>query len=258
MNDKTIDLSVSNYGTVAPLTYDIAILPWGATEPHNRHLPYLTDAILSHDIAVDTARLAAERHGIRAMVLPPVAMGAQNPGQRDLAFCIHYRHDTQRAILTDTAASLLNQGIKRLLIVNGHGGNSFKDMIRDLAVDMPDMLIAAGEWYRAAKAADYFDAPGDHADELETSVMLHYHPELVDMELAGPGRAGGFRGAALAAGTVWVPRHWNKVTRDTGIGDPRPATADKGARFAAACAAALAQAVADLCDPDGLYLPIPE
>ncbi|MDE5805912.1 MAG: creatininase family protein, partial [Paramuribaculum sp.] len=137
--DKIHDLSVSNLGTARHSKYSIALLPWGATEPHNQHLPYLTDAILSHDIAVDAARLADEKFGIRAMVMPPVTLGSQNPGQRELPFCVHARYETQRAILTDIAASLRAQGLRRLLIVNGHGGNNFKNMIRDLAVDMPDM-----------------------------------------------------------------------------------------------------------------------
>jgi cysteine desulfurase/selenocysteine lyase len=51
-----VDLSASTYGMVKGTDYDIAILPWGATEPHNQHLPYLTDAILSHDVAVDAAQ----------------------------------------------------------------------------------------------------------------------------------------------------------------------------------------------------------
>ena len=103
--NREIDLSVSAYGVTRPLDYDLVILPWGATEPHNLHLPYLTDAILAHDVAVDAAQRAFEDYEVRAMVLPPVAMGAQNPGQRDLKFCIHYRYDTQRAILADTVAS---------------------------------------------------------------------------------------------------------------------------------------------------------
>lgn len=248
--DKTIDLSVSNYGTVRDRSYDIALLPWGATEPHNLHLPYLTDAILSHDIAVDAAAIARDRFGINAMVLPPMPLGAQNPGQRELPFCIHYRYDTQRAVLTDIVASLRHQGMKRLLIVNGHGGNSFKNMIRDLAVDMPDMLIAAGEWYKPEPAKEYFDQPGDHADELETSVMMHYHPELVNLAEAGHGGDGGFTGPALSRGVAWVPRNWSRISSDTGIGDPSLATAEKGARFAAVCAADFAQVIADLCSPD--------
>ena len=174
--NREIDLSVSAYGVTRPLDYDVVILPWGATEPHNLHLPYLTDAILSHDVAVDAAQRALDDYGIRTMVLPPVAMGAQNPGQRDLKFCIHYRQDTQCAILADTVASLHHQGFRKLLIVNGHGGNTFKGMIRDLAVDYPDSFILSSEWFAVLPAKEWFDNPGDHADELETSVMMHYHP----------------------------------------------------------------------------------
>lgn len=255
--DKTIDLSVSNYGTVIRYDYDIAILPWGATEPHNLHLPYLTDAILSHDVAVDAASRALELYGVRAMVLPPVAMGAQNPGQRELKFCIHYRYDTQRAILTDTVASLYAQGMRRLLIINGHGGNTFKSMIRDLSLDYPDMLVACSEWYKAVPSAGFFDNPGDHADEVETSVMMHYHPELTDLAEAGEGKAGGFRSELLRKGVAWVPRNWQKVTADTGIGSPSLASAEKGARFAAAVADTYARLIDDLV-ADDLYLPIPE
>ena len=55
--NKEIDLSVSCYGSVKDLSYDVAILPWGATEPHNYHLPYLTDCILSHRTSVDAAEI---------------------------------------------------------------------------------------------------------------------------------------------------------------------------------------------------------
>lgn len=250
--NKKIDLSVSNYGTARSYDYQIALLPWGATEPHNLHLPYLTDAILSHDIAVDAAEIAAREYGINAMVLPAMPLGAQNPGQRELPFCIHYRYDTQRAVLTDIVASLHHQGMKRLLIINGHGGNSFKNMIRDLAVDYPDMLIAAGEWFRPVPAKDYFDQPGDHADELETSVMMHYHPELVNLSEAGPGGDGGFKGDALKRGVAWVPRNWARISDDTGIGNPSLASAEKGKRFAEVCAEQFAQVINDLC-ADDLY-----
>ncbi len=256
MNNKEIDLSVSNYGTTRGLEYQIAILPWGATEPHNLHLPYLTDAILSHDIAVDAAKLAFERYGIRAMVMPPMPLGAQNPGQRELKFCIHYRHSTQMAVLTDIASSLDHQGVKRLLIVNGHGVNIVKSMIRDLSIDLPEMLIATSEWFKVCPAKDFFDNPGDHADELETSVMMHYHPELVNLADAGEGKAGGFSSELLRKGVAWVPRAWNRVSRDTGIGSPAAATADKGARFAAAVASVYADLIHDLLQPD-LYQPIP-
>ena len=244
--DLTVDLTASTYGMVNGTEYDIAMLPWGATEPHNQHLPYLTDAILSHDVAVDAARLAWERYGTRAMVLPPVMMGAQNPGQRELNFCIHYRQRTQECILRDTVESLHHQGLRKLLIVNGHGGNVFKGFIRDLAVDFPDMFILSSEWFTVCPAHDFFDQPGDHADELETSVMMHYHPELVHTDLAGDGASNAFALPSLRGKTAWLPRHWNLVTQDTGIGSPRLATADKGRRFAQAVAERYAQLLAEL------------
>ena len=56
------------------------------------------------------------------MVLPYVTAGSQNPGQRGLDFCIHYRYETQKAILSDIVASLYAQGYRKMVIINGHGG----------------------------------------------------------------------------------------------------------------------------------------
>ena len=242
--NREIDLSVSTYGVARQHKYDVAILPWGATEPHNLHLPYMTDCILSQAVAVDAAERALKNYGVRCMVLPPVAMGSQNPGQRDLPFCIHYRYETQFSILRDIVSSLSHQGIRRLLIVNGHGGNSFKQMIRDLA-SQTSMMIAAAEWFKMASAKEFFEQPGDHADEIETSVMMHYHPDLVRLEEAGEGRAKSFTIDALREGKVWIPRHWTMVTDDTGIGNPALSTAEKGRRFADACADGFAKFLKD-------------
>ncbi len=240
--DKQSDLSVASYGDVrAAGQYSVALLPWGATEPHNYHLPYLTDCILAHDVALDAARLALADFGVRCVVLPPVACGSQNPGQRELPFCLHFRYETQRAVLADTVASLSAQGVGKLLIVNGHGGNNFKNMIRDLRLDFPGFLVATSEWFKMAPPRDFFEVVGDHADEVETSVMMHYHPELVSLADAGPGLGRPFRPDALRDGSVWTPRNWALVTPDTGIGDPSRSSADKGRRFAEAVAARYAR-----------------
>lgn len=246
--ERELDLAVSCYGKVKPFNYDMVLLPWGATEPHNLHLPYLTDCILSHDIAVDVALKAWEQYGIRSMVMPYITAGSQNPGQRELPFCIHYRYETQKAILSDIVASLHAQGCKRMLIINGHGGNNFKSMIRDLSIDYPDFLIACSEWYAFIPKKDYFDDPGDHADEVETSVMMHYHPELVDLDEAGNGSARTFASQMLREKVAWIPRHWQKVSTDTGIGDPRQSTADKGKRYIKVVVEHYAQLVQELTE----------
>ncbi|MDR2804852.1 MAG: creatininase family protein, partial [Dysgonamonadaceae bacterium] len=131
--NKPIDLQVATWSDVKAGGYSFAVLPWGATEPHNWHLPYLTDWYIAHDIAVDSVAKAQSQYGVRGMIFPPVPLGAQNPGQKELPFCIHTRYETQRMILTDVVDSLQLQGIRLLILMNGHGGNNFKPMVRDLA-----------------------------------------------------------------------------------------------------------------------------
>ena len=229
---QKIDLSNTSYGEVKDVIYKMAILPWGATEPHNYHLPYLTDSILSHAIAVDAAVKAYEDGGINIMVLPAVNCGSQNPGQHQLPFCIHYRYETQKAILSDTVAALQKQGITKLLIVNGHGGNVFKNMIRDLYLDYPDFMIATTEWYTIENSKDYFEAAIDnHAAETETSVMMYYYPEKVDINKAGNGESKDFAIESLNKGIAWLPRDWRKISIDSGVGNPEQASLKKGEKF---------------------------
>ncbi len=234
------DILKAIYNDTKNEKYHYAILPWGATEPHNYHLPYLTDCYLAHDVAVDAAIRAYEQGQIKGMVLPPISLGSQNPGQRELPFCLHTCYETQKAILTDIVASLDYQGINTLFIVNGHGGNSFKNMIRDLAVDYPHFLIVVSDWFAIVPQAGFFDEKDDHAGELETSVLMHYRPELVDLSVAGAGSYSPFRIQALRDGTGWIPRNWAKVSQDTGIGNPLKSTAEKGKRYAEAVSNKLA------------------
>ena len=120
-----------------------------------------------------------------------------------------------------------------------------ESLIRDGGQDGGGLLLASAEWFKMAPARDYFEQPGDHADEIETSVMMHYHPELVRLEEAGEGRSKSFAIPALREGKVWMPRHWTLVTEDTGIGNPALSTAEKGRRFADACADGFAQFLRD-------------
>jgi len=241
-----IDLSLENYGNVKKNHYDYAVLPWGSTEPHNYHLPYLTDCYFAHAIAKDAAEKTLSRNDLRGMILPFVAFGSQNPGQRELPFCIHARYETQKSILSDTAASLNNQGIKTLIILNGHGGNHFKNMIRDLTIDFPQMLIASCDVFTVEPQAEYFENKDDHAGEMETSVIMHYYPELVDLTTAGKGSSRPFSAQSLNEKTGWIPRDWSKVSEDTGIGNPEKASAEKGKRYAEAISNKVADLFKDL------------
>ncbi len=230
--NKEIDLSVSCYGAVKDLHYDVAILPWGSTEPHNFHLPYSTDCIIPQIIAVKAATIALKEFGVRCMVMPPIPLGSQNPGQHNLSFCIHTRYETQYAILVDIVVSLHNQGMRKLIILNGHGGNNFKNMIRDLAFNYPDFLIVESDWFSILSGKNYFEAIiDDHAGELETSVMMYLRPDLVDLNMAGNGESQPFAIAALNEKIGWTPRRWDHATKDTGVGNPKKANANKGEKY---------------------------
>lgn len=238
------DLSTLNYHDVKQRKIDIAILPWGAIEPHNMHLPYLTDCILSKAVACDAAA-EAKKNGVDCLVLPAVPFGSQNPGQHDYPFCIHTKSSTQYAILVDIIRSLYRQGIRKLLIVNGHGGNNFRSLIRDLSFDFPDFTVASADWFSIVPQKDFFENPDDHAGELETSVLMHYHPELVNLDVAGEGKSVGFQIDGFNDKTAWTPRIWNRTSTDTGVGNPMKSTAEKGARYAAEVVARIAKLLTD-------------
>lgn len=214
--------------------YEVALLPWGATEAHNYHLPYGTDVLESQAVAVEAARGAWEG-GARVIVLPTVPFGV-NTGQLDIPLTINMNPSTQMAVLSDVAESISAQGIPKLVIINGHGGNDFKQMIRELQA-LSDLFIATLNWYQVIPANKYFDTPGDHAGELETSLMMHLHGELVrPLSEAGSGAVRPYNVAAFREGWAWTPRSWLRATHDTGVGDPAQATAEKGARyFTAVC-----------------------
>ena len=209
--------------------YEVAVLPWGATEAHNHHLPYGTDIVEAARLAADSARRAWKR-GARVAVLPAVPFGV-NTTQLDIPFTLNMNPSTQLALLADLTAALAGQGVRKLVIFNGHGGNDFKALIRELQPRTP-MFLSTLNWWQVVDARAHFTDQGDHAGELETSVMQHLVPEFVrPLADAGDGRANPWAIAALREGWAWAPRPWTKVTADTGIGDPRAATPAKGEAF---------------------------
>lgn len=223
----------------------VAVLPWGATEAHNYHLPYGTDVIEATRIAERGAQLAHDR-GARVVVLPTIPFG-NDEQQLDQVCTISIRTATAAAILDDVARSLVAQGIDRLVILNAHGGNQFQPLVRD-AQREHGVLVVVVNFYQLvpeAKAA-IFERPGDHADELETSLLLHLTPELVEMDHAGPGERVPFAIEGLNQPGVWTPRPWSKCHPDTGSGDPALATAEKGAKYFAAVTEAFAGLLVNL------------
>ncbi len=229
MSARPYVLAECTWPMVRQARFDTAVLPWGATEAHNLHLPYATDTIQAEAVAHEAARRAWDR-GAKVVVLPPIPFGVQT-GQREIPLCLNLNPSTQQAILRDLCADLARHDVRKLVILNGHGGNDFRQVIRELQPSAGPLLCQVN-WWTCVSGAGYFDEPGDHAGELETSVVQHLRPELAGpLSEAGPGTLHQFTVRGFREGWAWTPRHWVRATEDTGVGNPSAATAEKGARF---------------------------
>jgi creatinine amidohydrolase len=235
--------------------WPVALLPFGATEPHNTHLPYGTDTILGTEVA---ARVAAAciAHGTGVVALPAVPFGV-NTTQLDLRFTINMMPSTQLAVLRDVVRSLEPHGVKALVLLNAHGGNELRALVRELQPDT-SLVLAIVNWWQAGDH-EVFQEPGDHAGALETAAVQHVAPQLVTTDRAtwGDGAANASRFGGVRAGWAWIPRRWTQVTTDTGVGRPHEATAAQGATFIAQAVERIAAFCEQLAtaDPRALYQP---
>ena len=223
-------LAETNWKSINETKFELAVLPWGATEAHNYHLPYGTDNMESDYLAAESARLAWDK-GAKVIVLPTLPFGV-NTGQSDIYLDINLNPSTQFAILNDIIEVLNRQGIYKLMVFNSHGGNNWKSMVRELGLKYPNMFICVSNWYQSLDKKLYFDEPGDHADEMETSLMLHLKPELVlPRKDWGTGKEKKSKIKAFSEGWVWAERKWSQISEDTGVGNPKAATKEKGKHF---------------------------
>lgn len=247
-------LAETNWKALKDSPMEVAVLPWGATEAHNFHLPYGTDNYEADALAAAAARYAWDRGG-RVVVLPTIPFGV-NTGQSDIYLDMNLNPSTQLAILDDIAHTLHRQGIRKLVVFNSHGGNNFKPLLRELGLRYPNLFVCMTEWFRALNRDARGVAPGDHADEVETSLMLHLQPGLVLPRTDwGSGKSRAFKIQGLRQGWAWAERRWSQATVDTGVGDPSRASAEKGKAIADELTNTLGAFFLELChaDPQDMY-----
>jgi creatinine amidohydrolase len=228
-------LAEINYGMVKAEHYEVAVLPMGATEPHNLHLPYGMDTIEGDVIGQRVCEAAWER-GAKVALLPTVPYGTQT-NQRGLPFALNLNPSTLHLVIRDLVESLAGQGIRKIVILNSHGGNDFKSTLRELYGRTPAQLFLCN-WYQIFQDVyrDIFLEPDDHAGEMETSLALAFTPELVARNpdgtlTADEGRKAPTRLDAVNRGWVSITRPWHLLTTNAGAGNPHAATADKGRRL---------------------------
>lgn len=242
-------LKEANWKALKTHRYELAVLPWGATEAHNYHMPYGTDVYEADGVGEEAGRKAWEK-GANVVVLPCIPFGV-NTGQSDIYLDMNLNPSTQLAILSDLIEVLNRQGLQKLLILNSHGGNDFKTALRELGLKYPKMMLFTCNWFQALDKKSYFEEDGDHADELETSLIMHLHPELVlPLEEAGDGSEKKSVIAGVREKWAWTERKWSQVTEDTGIGNPKKASPEKGRRYFEDVTEKVSDLILDICSVD--------
>jgi creatinine amidohydrolase len=226
------NLAEQNHAFVRSQKWQVAVLPFGATEPHNLHMPYGTDNLEVEAIGQRACERAYQA-GAKVLLLPTIPFGVNTnhlriPG----ALACSVTPTTLLHLLTDLVDSLERQGLYKLVLLNGHGGNELKPLTRQLH-HRTRVFLGVCDWFRMATDVypDIFREPGEHADEVETSLGLAYFPDLVKPELADDGAARPSRFEAINRGWVSITRPWHLVSANTGLGDPSAATAEKGERL---------------------------
>lgn len=216
----------------------VVILPVGSVEQHGRHLPLGTDTMLAHNLSL----AAAERLAGRVVVLPPPWYGFSAHHMR-FAGTVTLQPETMVALTEDVAASVVGHGFRRLLILNGHGGNNG---LIDVAASKLGhrhygaARIAALTYFQLARDAiaalrDSRTGGMGHACEFETAMMQHIRPELVAMERAvttypDPGSSY-LTTDLLGSSRARTYHDFGDLSAAGVLGDPSLASAEKGAAF---------------------------
>jgi creatinine amidohydrolase len=240
-------LAEQSHAFIRERRWEVAVLPFGATEPHNLHMPYGTD---NYEVEAIGERCCerAYQGGASVLLLPTIPYGVNtNHLQVPGALACSVTPSTLLHLLTDLVDSLERQGVRKLVLLNGHGGNELKPLMREL-YHRSRVFLCLCDWFRMATDVypQIFQQPGEHADEVETSLGLAFFPELLHIELADDGAARPSRFEAINRHWVSITRPWHLVSANTGLGNPRAASAEKGRRLMDVLVERLAKFLVDL------------
>lgn len=224
------DLTRTNLHRISQRTYEAAVLPIGAVEAHNRHLPEGQDLLHTTHVARESCRRAWEQCP-SVICLPTLPYGV-DCNQMAYPLAIHVSQAVLDAMVREIIVSLRAHGLRKIVLLNGHGGNDFVPLVRQIQCDL-DVHVFLCNWWTVGldRYDEIFDRPDDHAGQFETSVALALYPDLVEADVAGDGAARPFRFEALRKGWVRTSRDFAKLNDHCAAGDPTGATAERGRKY---------------------------
>ncbi len=213
----------------------VAIIPVGAFEQHGHHLPVMVDFHMAGTVAEAAATLANGR-GARIVVTPTVWTG-YSPHHRDFPGTITLDDTTLAALVGQVARSLAGGGFKRVVILNGHGGNAniLRNLTQTLFYEHGLRVHAASYWdFALPELAQWRQSPVGgimHACEMETALMLATRPDLVQMHKAENhylDRSPYFGADLLSGGPLSGAATFRELSETGVIGAPSLANRDRG------------------------------
>lgn len=225
----------------------LVILPVASTEQHGPHLATGVDTFLCTEVCRRTALRVAEQRPV--VVAPTVWMGlAEHHVELGGTFTVSLK--AWHTLLHELCEAIGRAGFKKIVIVNGHGGNiaALTALTTDLTRDLGLPIATAGYWTLASQSGAVAEILEDqegliHACEAETSMMMAAHPELVDTsrleEAVGP--SPGMAEVLSPAVMRW--RSFAELTPTGVLGDARRSSAEKGEKLFQVMSDALAEAL---------------
>jgi creatinine amidohydrolase/Fe(II)-dependent formamide hydrolase-like protein len=211
---------------------DVAILPVGAIEQHGPHLPLDTD---SFDADYMARRVAAACSDPKPLVLPLIPFGVSYHHE-DFRGTVSVRNETLAQFVYDVGIGVARNGIRKLVILNGHGGNepSLNHAAQMINRDTHIFVCVDTGETSDVDIYDIIDTPNDvHAGEIETSTSLAIRPHLVRTKAlakAVPSFSSRYLDLTSQRGVPWHA-HTHKISSSGVMGDPTRATAEKGRRI---------------------------
>ncbi|RLG51730.1 MAG: creatininase family protein [Thermoproteota archaeon] len=210
---------------------DVAILPVGSVEQHGPALPVGADYLASWRIA----EAVAERAGVPALAPVPYGVSAHH---KDFPGTVYVSPEAFKAYLRDVLYSLWEQGVRKLLVVNGHGGNSavLRELALEARIELSMTVLVAEWWHVSAELSLFKPEERHHAGAEESSLMMHLAPELVDESLI-------VDGPLPEAAPVSEVKTTGEVTKTGVIGLAKTASREKGERVFELVVSKLAEVV---------------
>lgn len=227
----------------------VAVLPLGSIEKHGEHLPTGTDTLNVEHIAREACRQAG------AIMLPPMAYTMVHEMKASVG-AISLSAATFLKVLEEVCDDVARNGVKKILLLNGHGGNGHLSMtfLQDLPGKNKDYVVyylfltscvspRDREQIRSSSKAAH---PGGHADDGETDLTLHHYPDLVDLKAISQDPGAGKSGKDFDIGNAQSHVWWYSEYPDSLAGDPRFPSPQRGEMISNMIIAGLAQTISKI------------